>query len=395
MRLRASVIAIAVLSPLAAFAQEPPPAVPAGAPPADANAAPPPAAPVEATPVAVAAAPSKGWKDLVTLEGLVDTYYMWNFMNGGSLNGVGAGTRAFDVNTNTFTLNYAKVGVGVSSDNVGLRLDLGYGATGFLTNALSPGVTPLALGAGGAFIVQQAYATVSPIPGLTIDAGKFVTTAGAEVIEANKNWLYSRSYLFNFIPVLHTGIRIGYKINDMVSVQGSVVNNWNGLGFETDLNAAKTFGLNAAITLPSGVGIIPTLYIGKEPGSTDVRILGDLVATYSMGPLGLNLNFDYINDKPLGIGNFVGVSAMAHYIVNEHLSLNGRFEFFTAKLGNGAAVTDATPTTTNEELTVGAGIPMGGRFEFRPEVRADFSNQIIINGKKNQVTATGAFLAWF
>ena len=36
----------------------------------------------------------------------------------------------------------------------------------------------------------------APIP-LTLDFGKFYTTAGAEVIEANKNWLYSRSILFN------------------------------------------------------------------------------------------------------------------------------------------------------------------------------------------------------
>jgi hypothetical protein len=56
---------------------------------------------------------------------------------------------------------------------------------------------------------------------------------------------------------------------------------------------------------------------------------------------------------------------------------------------------DAGRHDDEREITVGAGIPMAGRFEFRPEVRADFSNQIIINGKKNQVTATGAFLAWF
>ena len=60
--------------------------------------------------------------------------------------------------------------------------------------------------------VEQAFATVSPLPNLTIDMGKFDTTAGAEVIQANKNWLYSRSYLFNAIPLLHTGLRIGYKI---------------------------------------------------------------------------------------------------------------------------------------------------------------------------------------
>ncbi len=343
-------------------------------------------------PAAAPAPAAKTWKDLVAIDGLVDTYYLWNFSGAGW--NAGTAGRAFDTNSNTFTLNYAKVGIGVSSDNVGLRLDLGYGATGLITNAASPGVPVTALGASGAFIVQQAYATVMPVDNLTIDFGKFVTTAGAEVIEANKNWLYSRSFLFNTIPLVHTGVRVGYKVSDMLSLQGSVVNNWNGLGFEPDANAAKTIGLNAVIN-SNGIGIIPTVYFGKEPGSTDMRILGDLVGTYTMGNLGLNLNIDYINDKPLGIENFIGFAPMAHFVVNDHLSLSGRFEFFTGKYTPGVAITALTPKTTGEEITVGAGIPVSGRFEFRPEFRFDNSDQIIANGKKNQATLTLAALAWF
>jgi hypothetical protein len=395
MRFSATVFALAVLSPLSAFAQgEPPPAAPAGAPPAAAPAeAAPAAAPAPAPAPAPAAAPAKSWKDLVTLDGLVDTYFMWKLGGPGGWN-AGVAQRAFDTNTNAFTLNYAKVGVGVSADNVGLRLDLGYGATGFLTNALSPGVTPATLGAGGAFIVQQAFATVSPVDNLTIDFGKFVTTAGAEVVEANKNWLYSRSFLFNFIPVVHTGVRVGYKVSDMLSLQASVVNNWNGLGFEGDANPAKTIGLNAAINT-NGVGIIPTLYIGKEPGSTDTRILGDLVGTYSMGNMGFNLNIDYINDKAGGVQNFFGIAPMFHLAVNDKVSISARVEFVTAKFGSTAAA-DGTATKM-EEITLGAAFPMAGRFEFRPEFRFDNSDQMLFGGgtKKNQSTLTLAALAWF
>src|SRR6185503_938781 len=91
MRLCASVIAIAVLAPLSAFAQgEPPPAAPAGAPPAAAPAAP---APAEATPVVAApaaapmapAAPAPSWKDLIVVDGLVDAYYQYNFTGANSL----------------------------------------------------------------------------------------------------------------------------------------------------------------------------------------------------------------------------------------------------------------------------------------------------------------------
>jgi hypothetical protein len=300
------------------------------------------------------------------------------------------GLRAFDTNSNTFTLNYARVGIGMSADNVSLRMDLGYGAMGNVINTSAPGFTAMANGgtSGLAFFAEQAYAEVSPVTNLTIDLGKFDTTAGAEVIQANKNWLYSRSLLFNAIPLVHTGLRLGYKINDMVSVQGSVVNGWNGQGFEVDGNSAKTIGLNATLTLPGGIGIIPTVYIGKETGSTDTRFLGDLVATYTMGALGLNLNFDYIKDTPGGYNNFFGVAPMVHYTVSDKLNVSARGEFVQNKI--------MTTSTSYEELTLGAATPVAGHFEFRPEFRSDFSNQPVFPGmKKSQFTLTGAFLAYF
>ncbi|HTA20398.1 MAG TPA: outer membrane beta-barrel protein [Polyangia bacterium] len=408
MRLCASVIAIAVLSPLSAFAQTP---APAAAPPADATPAPapaptavvatPPATPAQ-TPPAVAAPPAKTWKDLITIDGLVDAYYMayLNPPSGPNNSLTAPALRAFDQNSNTFTLNYARLGLGMSADNVSLRIDVGYGSMGNIINGngavtgggtlATPAATPVT---GLGFFAEQAYAEVSPVTNLTIDLGKFDTTAGAEVIQANKNWLYSRSFLFNAIPLVHTGLRVGYKINDMVSVQGSVVNGWNGQGFEVDGNSNKTFGLNAALTLPGGVGIIPTIYVGKETGSTDTRFLGDLVGTYTMGNLGLNLNIDYIADKAAGIQNFIGFAPMAHFVVSDKLNLTARFEFINAKFGSTATM-DGTSTSL-EEITIGAATPIAGHFEFRPEFRGDFSNKETYNGKKNQMTLTGAFLAYF
>ncbi len=43
---------------------------------------------------------------------------------------------------------------------------------------------------------------------MQIDAGKFVTPIGAEVIESQDNWNYTRSTLFGYaIPFYHTGLR--------------------------------------------------------------------------------------------------------------------------------------------------------------------------------------------
>ena len=135
MRLRAFMLAIAVLTPLRAFAQTPAPAdappPPPPPPPPAVEAMPPPppapppppvaevAAPMAPAPAAASAAPS--WKDLITVEGLADSYYQYNFTGGpGSLTGP-VGQRNFDLNSNTFTLNYAKVAIGVNADPVGMR----------------------------------------------------------------------------------------------------------------------------------------------------------------------------------------------------------------------------------------------------------------------------------
>lgn len=88
MRLRACVLAIAVVLPIRAFAQTPPPAPPP-APPAEAA---PPAAPAAPAPAPAAvvvapapvpapapAAPPAAPLPKFVFGGLVDTYYMYNF----------------------------------------------------------------------------------------------------------------------------------------------------------------------------------------------------------------------------------------------------------------------------------------------------------------------------
>ena len=343
-------------------------------------------------PAAAPAAPS--WKDLITVEGLADSYYQYNFTGGpGSLVGP-TGQRNFDLNSNTFTLNYAKVAIGINADPVGLRLDLGYGATGAIINAANP-----ADAIADPFLVQQAYATFAPVKGLTIDFGKFVTTAGAEVIEANKNWLYSRSIAFFNIPLLHSGLRVNYKVNDMISLQGSVVNGWNGVGIAPDISGAKTYGVSANITAPTGTNIVATGYFGKGEAvldamgnavaSPDTRILADLVIAQTVGALGLNLNFDYIKDEFAGYNDTIAISLMGRYGINDNFALAARGEYWSN--GGGAAGGDRA---SQEEVTVGAAFPMGGRLELRAEVRADFREDYFPdkdgNPSSNQVTGTAA-----
>ncbi len=420
MRLRACILAIAVVTPLRAFAQTPPPeAAPPAAPPpavivapADAPPPPPPPAAAPMAPAAATTAPAAGPK--FTFGGLADAYWLYYFNPADGSNSMAQPTaRAFDTNGNSITLALTKLSMNASLDPVAFQVDMGYGATGSIINS-NNGVSLPAGQVPGSFVLLQAFGTVTAMTqgpmALTFDFGKFYTTAGAEVIEANKNWLYSRSILSNVIPLVHTGARANLKVSDQLSLQLSLVNGWNN---DPDNNAWKTVGLNAAITINPMISIIPTVYIGKEatqpagastPGN--VRILADLVVPITISDkVGLNLNVDYINAPnflPAGVAPpnpdssddyIIGVSAMGRFVLSDHAYLAARGEFVRTHV----SVAGVGANNNMEEVTAMVGLPAGKNFELRPEVRADFSGDQIFAGgtKKNQVTGTVAALTFF
>jgi hypothetical protein len=422
MRLRACLLAIAVVLPIRAFAQTPPPAAP---PPPPMPAATPPAAPekpdVGQTPAPAAAAPAAalvavpapppaapavipaGPAPKFVFGGLVDTYYLFNFTPPPGANtlafpgptfGVG---RAFDTTANSITLALAKLSMNASLDPVAFQLDIGYGS-----------VPSLISGSAGApsFMIEQAYGTISLPGNLTLDFGKFVTTAGAEVIEAKSNWLYSRSLLFNIIPFLHTGVRGNLKVNDQLTLQASVVNGWNN---DPDLNAWKTVGLSASITVNPMLALIATTYFGKEASEAgavttpgDLRVLGDLVAAVTVNSqFGLNLNVDYIKAFDDVAADYqIGAALMGRYVISDHLNVAARGEFLASHVETPPGGLGHT-TVKQGEATVMLGIDVGKNFELRPEVRADFAGQVagvdILEGgaKSDAITGEVAALIWF
>ena len=98
--------------------------------------------------------------------------------------------------------------------------------------------------------------------GLTIDFGKFVTPAGAEVIENKDNFNYSRGLLFALaIPYYHAGFRVGYAVNDKVSVTGYLVNGWNNV---IENNGDKTVGVSLGLKPNAKTGVFVNYLVGKE-----------------------------------------------------------------------------------------------------------------------------------
>jgi hypothetical protein len=425
MRLRACLLAIAVVVPVRAFAQTPPPADAAPPPPPPAVVATPAPTPAPAVVVAPPAPPPApaavpaGPSPKFVFGGLVDTYYLYNFTPPSGANSLSfapplaipmgpsaAVGRAFDTQANSLTLALAKLTMNASLDVVSLQLDLGYGSVGtIINNSVDGGSPTVPTPIGGSFLVEQAFGEISLPGNLTLDFGKFTTTAGAEVIEANKNWLYSRSLLFNAIPLLHTGVRANLKVNDQLTLQASVVNGWNN---DPDLNAWKTIGLSASITASPMLSIVATTYFGKEGqpqpagGSTpgDLRWLVDLVGALTVNSqFGLNLNIDYIKAFDDVAADYqIGASLMGRYVISDRLNVAARGEFLASHF-------DATPigsiTTKQGEGTIMLGIDVGKNFELRPEVRGDFAGDVQgmhilqAGAKSDAITGEIAALTWF
>jgi hypothetical protein len=345
-------------------------------------------------------------------EALVDAYYMYNF-TGSPKNQAPLG-RQFDTTANNFALNYAKLGVHADTDWVTLRMDLGAGHTAAVINDASGAAsaagtktysTDTASMYGNDFLVEQAFAEVKPASIVSVDAGKFVTSASAEVIESNKNWLYSRSFLFAGVPLLHTGLRVniaglGTIAAPELLVSLQLVNGWNN---DPDNTNYKTFGGNVTYT-PANAGMTASLttYIGKEGGSDgdDTRMLWDAVFLKDIGALSLGANADYFK---VGSAWWLGAAGMGRYTLSDAFNLAARVEYLYSKDQGYALVNPGLLAVSGNvslyEITAQGAWTVNKHYELRLEIRADLSGEdVVLKGsspRKDQVTGLLAALAYF
>ncbi len=136
---------------------------------------------------------------------------------------------------------------------------------------------------------------------LTVMAGKFVTLAGAEVINPTLNTNYSRSLLFfDSEPLTHTGIRASYAVTDTITVTGGVNNGWNA---SSNFSYGSKTGEISIGWAPANkiFALAATAYFGKNDptqigtaGFDADKTLIDIVATYNAtSALTFIVNFDW------------------------------------------------------------------------------------------------------
>jgi len=328
---------------------------PAPAPTAAPSAAPSP----EPSPEAATAAPAP-----IEITGFVDTYYGYNF----NKSPVDTQLRNFDTKHNQLSFNLLEVALEqkpTAKNRLGFRADLDYGPTTDIVHAAEPGGSDIFK----AF--EQGYLSwLAPVgKGLQFDAGKFVTPAGAEVIETKDNWNYSRSLLFALaIPYYHMGVRATYNVSDKVALAGYLVNGWNDA---VDNNSGKTIAFQATVKPHPKLSVVANFVGGPEQknDTADKRYLWDGTVTFNATPaLSLMVNYDHGKDRIAGVPvRWQGVAAYARYQVFPSWALTPRVEWLDDKdaFMTGTSQTLKEVTITSENKIDGG---LLARFEFRRDM---------------------------
>jgi hypothetical protein len=342
-------------------------------------------APAQSSLVTAAAAPGAttpgpslaGLLGPTALSGFVDVYYGQNFNNPASQTN---GLRFFDQGANMFGLNLVELVVDktpeATNSRTGYHVALGFGQA---MNAVN-GSDHAGLGFDQ-YLKEAYFSYLAPVgKGLQIDVGKFVTPAGAEVIETKDNWNYSRGLLFSYaIPYYHFGMRAKYAFNDKYSLNGMFVNGWNNV---IDNNTGKTYGIGFGWNPNKKFGIAQNYMAGPEQNNlnTNVRQLSDTVITYSpTSKLSFIVNGDYgrgdrITDPVTAIVShpvfWTGVAGYVRYAFSGTSAFSTRYEYYDDHDGftTGTAQHLNEFTTTLERL-------VAHHIISRLEFRHDFSDQ--------------------
>jgi hypothetical protein len=362
-----------------------------------------PAAPAPATaetpaPAAVPASPT--WSvGPMDISGFIDGYYSYNANRpSDSANGQTNDLYNFNDKTDQFSINAAKLTLNHDPDPVGAHIDLLFGRADHFMNGDSSD--------NNGKYIEQAFLSFKPTKakGLELDFGKFVTSAGAEVIESKDNWNYSRSLLFSWaIPYYHFGLRGSLPVSKTDTVGVQVVNGWNNI---TKSNGGATIGLTNALVKPKYSWYV-NYYTGPENTSTqngyrnliDTNLLLTPTSKFSA-----YINYDYgqnrdgitaAGDGDKLLNRWQGVAFAAHEQVSAKSALTGRFEYFKDYQGfSTGTVQELKEFTATYEYKWPEGLL--ARFEYR----RDWSDVAFFHKGNTglvdaQSTLTAGFVAFF
>jgi len=303
------------------------------------------------------------------------------------------GLQNFDYRSDTVHFNMGKITIDRAPGPIGFHLDVGFGEIFSATHATD--AAPEAMK-----YFEQAYVDFKPKSwkGVEVDVGEFVTSAGAEVIDVNGNWNYSRSLLFSWaIPYYHLGIRTSFPVGPHFTGGVQLVNGWNNVYVS---GQGKLIGLNGAYAWKKVTWT--NVWYGGPERSTDSpgwrNLFDSVVQVNPNDNLGLYVNFDYGRNKNIGPGTaqWTGIAGAARRAIGKKAALAGRLELFDDVDGFSTGVTQKV-----KEFTLTGEYKLSDWLTSRLEFRDDWSDQPFfedsqgIMSKKNQPIVLLGMIAYF
>ena len=335
----------------------------------------------------------------VHIHGLVDAGYEHNF---NQPNGNTNLYRAWD--ENGFQLTQGNIHIDRTVDGgVGFVTDLNFGQ---VANSISSvtNYSQVSHVGGQWFDATQYYLTyTAPIgSGINLQAGRFVTLLGAEVIPtySNLNFNESRSLIFNLgEPLTHTGVRGSYTFNDYVSFIGGLNNGWDdpaafnngGPNYEAELalnNKEKTVSF-----------LVNGIWGPNLPGKSNSNLFAvDPIATWKpwfVPKLTLQSEYLYATESGPAIrGHSATWQGLAGYVVydwTDQVETATRGEFFDDHDG---ARSGAEQTLWEVTQTLSYKVPQVTGLLARLEYRHDNSNSHVFPNNNFVDPTTGVQQLW-
>jgi hypothetical protein len=226
------------------------------------------------------------------------------------------------------------------------------------------------------FDILQGYVQYATGP-VIVQAGKFTTLAGAEVIAPTGNTSFSRSLLFFGEPLTHTGVRATYAVTGTLSLIVGVNNGWNYTKIDY---GSKTGELGVAFNPDKYFSLTAQMYAGKDPVYAAERTFFDTVATFNAtSALAFVVSYDWGKQQistatpdVLSGGDWDGVAAYVNYQINNEWRVSLRGEYLDDK--DGTTLLTGTRQSL-EEGTLTFGYDPVASFELRFEGRYDTSSE--------------------
>ncbi len=249
------------------------------------------------------------------ITGSVDTYFKYDFSGSSQI-------------PTSFADEHNSISIGM--------IDLGFaktvGKTSFYGELSFGPRSSQSIPMGGAFNIQNLYASYALSDAVSLTAGYMGTFVGYEVISPAANFNYSTSYLFSAGPFQNAGFKVDWAITDGVGLMVGFFNDWN---VYQDVDGLSDIGAQLSLSPVEGWDAYINFVTGPESGT-----IIDLTTGYQITDafyLGLNAADYSVADK-YGDAGYTGFALYPQLSLSDKVSVGYRGEYFMekdAENGNG------------------------------------------------------------